>query len=84
MWAFVRKDRMAPMFEFTVPTPSALDTLQLISDLRAEQALAVAAGRGSEAAELAEEIEASRHTFVGAAVTEIATLLAELDAPLQG
>jgi hypothetical protein len=72
------------MFEFTVPSLSALDTLEMLSELRAEQALARAAGHATEAAELDADIEASTHAFVGAAVTEIATFRAELEAPLQG
>jgi hypothetical protein len=80
----VRRNSIDIMFEFTVPTPSALESLEDLTELRVEHGLARAAGRENKAAELAAEIEASTHAFVGAAVTEIATLRAELDAPLEG
>jgi hypothetical protein len=72
------------MFEFTVPTPTALETLQQLAQLREQRALAVAAGRDDEAADLEVDIAASTVTFIGAGVTEIATLRAELGEPLQG
>jgi hypothetical protein len=72
------------MFEFTVPTPSAIDALQRLSGLRAQRALALATGRDHDVAELDDEIDASTVAFIGTTVTEIATLRAELDAPLQG
>jgi hypothetical protein len=84
MCPLVRRESISAMFEFTVPTPSALDSLQLLADLREQHGLALAAGRGTEAAELDAEIEASTHTFIGTAVTEIATLMAELEGPLVG
>jgi hypothetical protein len=84
MCARVRTPSIPPMFEFTVPTPSAIETLQHLSGLRAERALAVAGGREHDVAELDDEIAATTVAFVGTTVTEIATLRAELDAPLQG
>jgi hypothetical protein len=70
------------MFEFTVPTPSAIEMLEHLTGLQAQRALAVATGR--DVAELDDEIAASTTAFIGSSVTEIATLRAELDAPLQG
>jgi hypothetical protein len=84
MCAVVRRASIGAMFEFTVPTPSPIDKLQLLADLRALRELALAAGDNGGAAELETEIEACIHAYVGAAVTEIATLRAEIDAPLQG
>jgi hypothetical protein len=72
------------MFEFTVPTPSAIDALQHLSGLREQRALALATGRDHDVAELDDEIVASTEAFIGTTVTEIATLRAQLDAPLQG
>jgi hypothetical protein len=72
------------MFEFTVPTPTALETLQQLAELREQRALALAAGRDDDVADLDFDIAASTVMFVGVAVTEIATLRAELDEPLQG
>jgi hypothetical protein len=70
------------MFEFTVPTPSAIETLHHLAGLRTQRALALASGR--DVADLDDEIAASTEAFIGTTVTEIATLRAELDAPLQG
>jgi hypothetical protein len=84
MCAVVRRESIGDMFEFSLPTPSAIDKQQLLADLRALRELALAAGDNGGAAELETEIETSIHAYVGAAVTEIATLRAELDAPLQG
>jgi hypothetical protein len=70
------------MFEFTVPTPSAIQTFQQLSALREQRALALYTGR--DVAELDDEIAASTVAFVGTSVTEIATFRAQLGAPLQG
>ena len=58
-----------------------------LQDLEIERALALIEGlAGSPAymADLEEEIVATRHAYVGAAVTEIATLRAELSGPQLG
>jgi hypothetical protein len=58
-----------------------------LRELLAERALADVhgiAGQASYMADLDLEIEAYRSAYVGAAVTEIATLRAELDGPLEG
>ena len=52
-----------------------------LQELEAERVLASLEGLGVDPlymADLAAEIEAARHAYVGAAVTEIATLRAEL------
>jgi hypothetical protein len=72
------------MFEFTVPTPSAIETLEQLTGLRAQRALAVATGRADDVADIDHDIAACTEAFIGTSVTEIATLRAELDAPLQG
>jgi hypothetical protein len=72
------------MFEFTVPTPTALEMLEQLAELREQRALALATGRDDDVADLDIDIAASTVTFIGVSVTEIATLRAELDEPLQG
>ncbi len=56
--------------------------------LYAERALVLASGQpaagGISLADLDEEIEECRTAYVGAAVTQIAALRAELDGPLYG
>ena len=72
-------------------SPSTLSTAaHLADDLRlllAERALAAVDGLDADAgylAELDEEIVLTRRAYVGAAVTEIAALRAELARPLLG
>jgi hypothetical protein len=58
-----------------------------LKELQAETALAWIEGLASNSAymaDLRDEIEAESHAYVGAAVTEIATLRAQLSAPQVG
>jgi len=60
---------------------TAADARGHLTELEAERALAVSVGLGGVSpymADLRREIEAWREAYVGAAVTEIATLRAEL------
>ena len=69
------------------PTVTALDVRVQIQRLGLEHLDAIEAGlAGNDAymADLEDELEAARHAYVGLAVTEIATLRAEFDGPLQG
>ena len=67
-----------------------MTTLQLrthLQTLSAERSTATLAGLNDIEAyvhDLEAEIEATRHAYIGAAVTEIATLRAQLDAPQVG
>jgi uncharacterized protein involved in exopolysaccharide biosynthesis len=66
---------------------TALDARAHLIKLQAERALAQRTGVGdipAYMAELQREIEASRSVYVGAAVTEIASLRAELFEPQVG
>ncbi len=66
---------------------TANELQDLLSDLHIERALAVLEGLGEQRAymaELDEEIATWRAAYVGAAVTEIATLRAELGGPQVG
>ena len=66
---------------------SAIEMQSLLQQLHAERALALVEGLGSCSpymVDLDEEIAATRHAYVGAAVTEIATLRAELSGPQVG
>ena len=66
---------------------SAIEMQILLQDLEAERALASIQGLGADAAYMADlhdEIEETRHAYIGAAATEIATLRAELSGPLHG
>ena len=66
---------------------SALDLRNHLIQLQAERALALAEGLGGvEAymAEIDEDIAFSEQAYVGAAVTEIATLRAQLSGPQVG
>jgi hypothetical protein len=66
---------------------SALELRRHVIQLEAERALAIGEGLGAvEAymADLDEELEHRRHLYVAAAVTEIATLRAELFGPQLG
>lgn len=75
------------MSEQSHPTETAAEALLRLSDLRFERAIAGTAGLLDDPeylADLDEDIAASERTFVGLAVTEIASLRAELSAPLRG
>lgn len=66
---------------------SATEMQTHLQQLEAERALAMIEGLGDSAAymaDLADEIVATRHAYVVAAVTEIAVLRAELSEPLSG
>ncbi len=66
---------------------SAVEVLHRLGDLRFERALAAPAGLLDDDAYITEldgDIAASEQLYVGLAVTEIATLRAELTAPLVG
>ena len=66
---------------------SAVDIKARISDLEAERAAAQLAGLEQNPLfmdDLSGEIAATKAAYVGAAVTEIATLRAELSGPLVG
>jgi hypothetical protein len=66
---------------------SAIEMQLQLNDLQAERARAFIEGLEGNAtymADLDEEILTTRHAYVGAAVTEIATLRAELFGPQRG
>jgi hypothetical protein len=66
---------------------SAIEMQDHLQQLNAERALALIEGLNSNSAYMAdldEEIAATRGAYVGAAVTEIATLRAELSGPQLG
>jgi hypothetical protein len=66
---------------------SAIEMRNHLQELETERALAVIEGLATSAAymeDLDDEIAATRHAYIGAAVTEIAVLRAELSAPLLG
>jgi hypothetical protein len=66
---------------------SALQLRSQLGQLQAERALALKEGLGANAAymtDLDDELAYRTHLYVAAAVTEIATLRAELDGPLYG
>jgi hypothetical protein len=66
---------------------SALELRSHVTQLEAERALALNEGLGgvrAYMADLDEELEHRRHLYVAAAVTEIATLRAELFGPQLG
>jgi hypothetical protein len=66
---------------------SAIEMQIHLQDLRVERALASIEGLASDAAymaDLEDEILAARHAYVGAALTEIATLRAQLFGPQVG
>lgn len=65
----------------------AIEMQSLLEQLHAERALALIEGLQScspYVVDLDEEIAATRHAYVGAAVTEIASLRAELCGPQLG
>jgi hypothetical protein len=66
---------------------SATELQHQLQSLQAERSLASLEGLGGDRsymADLMEEIEATRHAYIGAAVTEIATLRGELSTPQVG
>lgn len=66
---------------------TAIDIQDHLQELEAERALASTEDLESNSIymeHLADEISAARHAYVGAAVTEIATLRAELSGPQRG
>ena len=68
-------------------TPSAValhEQLRLLQRERATAALTGVAADELHLADLTDEIQATHDAYVGAAVTEIASLRAELDGPLFG
>jgi hypothetical protein len=71
----------------TKTTRTAADIQAQLRLLYVERALAELEGLGSDASymdDLHDDIREHRSAFVGAVVTEIATLRAELSAPLRG
>jgi hypothetical protein len=66
---------------------SAADLHHQIQELESERMLASLEGLNTDAAymtDLTDEIGVTRHAYVGVAVTEIATLRAELSGPQLG
>jgi hypothetical protein len=66
---------------------SAIDVRSRLNELLAERALASMeglAGDGAFMEDLDDEIVATRHAYIAAAITDIATLRAELSAPQLG
>jgi hypothetical protein len=75
------------MTTMSTPTLNATDVKRHLDLLHEERQLAVEIGLaadGAYMADLEEEIVACRAAYVGAAVTEIATMRAELSGPLTG
>ncbi|HEX2085357.1 MAG TPA: hypothetical protein VHF89_06720 [Solirubrobacteraceae bacterium] len=71
----------------TTEIQTALDALRHLEVLQEERALATLTGLVHDVdylADLEDDIAASTHAYVGLAVTEIATLRAELGGPLLG
>jgi len=71
----------------TPAAPTATSILEQLRELYLERALAEVNGLDSDRpymADLERDIADHRHAAVGAAVTEIATLRAELSGPLHG
>ena len=69
------------------PIETAAEALERLHDLRFELAIADRSGLLADAEyaqDIHEDLAASEQVFVGLAVTEIATLRAELTAPLKG
>ena len=71
----------------TLPNVSAVEVLRYLEGLNEERALAALTPLADDpvyTADLDQEITATRHAFVGVAVTEIATLRGELFGRLEG
>jgi len=69
------------------PIETAAEARRYLLDLRFEKAIAQPSGLLEDASyvsQLEEDIAATEHAYVGLVVTEIATLRAELGAPLRG
>jgi hypothetical protein len=69
------------------PIETAAEALNRLRDLRFELAIAEPAGLTGDASymkDITEDISASEELYVGLAVTEIASLRAELGSPLLG
>ena len=69
------------------PIETAAEARRHLLDLRFEKAIAEPSGLLEDAsyvAQLEDDIAATEHAYVGLVVTEIATLRAELAAPLRG
>lgn len=84
-WGYYTEERS--MFTQALETTSAADLRERLELLERERASAALAGLAEDdvyLADLLEEREAIRSAFVGAAVTEIASLRASLDGPLLG
>jgi len=75
------------MTTMSTPTLTATDVKRHLDLLHEERLLAVEIGLaadGAYMADLEDEILACRAAYIGAAVTEIATMRAELSGPLVG
>lgn len=75
------------MTEMSTPTLTATDVKRHLELLHEERQLALEIGLAADRsymADLDDEIEACRAAYVGAAVTEIACLRAQLSGPLLG
>jgi hypothetical protein len=75
------------MTAMSTPTLTATDVKRHLNLLHEERQLAIEIGLaadGAYMADLEEEITACRAAYVGAAVTEIATMRAEMSQPLLG
>ena len=66
------------------PAAELRERLELLSMEQASAALEGLAANALYTTDLADEIVATRAAYVGAAVTEIASLRAELSGPLEG
>jgi hypothetical protein len=78
---------MSNPLPFTGSSMTALELHEHVKQLEAERALALSVGLGhvdAYMADLDEELAHRRHLYVTAAVTEIATLRAELFGPQVG
>lgn len=67
-----------------VSAASLRHDLEMLERERAAAALSALADNGAYMADLLDEIDAVRNAYVGAAVTEIASLRAALTGPLAG
>ena len=82
-----RNEDRSTMIHPDTPIESAAEALERLRDLRFELAIADRSGLLTDAdyaQDIQEDLAASEQVFVGLAVTEIATLRAELTAPLRG
>ncbi len=88
MWHVRRGEIVAAMpTTSAVTTPSTAALLQQLQLLQRERALATLSGVAANElymTDLRDELAATRAAYVGAAVTEIASLRAEIDGPLFG